>query len=464
MIDVLLKVEHLSKCFKIYAKSWDRAREWVSLRRRKYHQDFWALQDISFEIRKGDFFGIIGENGSGKSTLLKIITGILTASSGNVECNGRILSLLELGRDFNFELTGRQNVVLSSELLGFSPDYLKNRLTDIQEFAELGEFFDRPMKLYSSGMKSRLAFALFAFLDCDLLILDEVLAVGDIFFQQKCFARLEQLIEQQTTIVLVTHNMDTVQQYCDQIVLLHRGQNIFQGEPRLGITEYNKLHHQSNIQSTISDQITPSNTLNRNSIVDFANLESVENWPDDTVFNLFSSPTDTDYPLVRYAICDHAGNAKNVFFIGETAYIFAEFLPKITIASPSIGLNFFNRFNVKVYGKASHLQAITAPPLVSAGNSIQFAQTLKLDVQADQYVLGFFLLTLPPTVYQCLDSLSRSEVTEQAQICAVYDQVTSIIVREKQRLTQDSHMGLCNLPGVLQLSICSAPEPSEPDN
>ncbi|MEH1934147.1 MAG: ABC transporter ATP-binding protein, partial [Nostoc sp.] len=205
--DIILQVNNLSKCFKIYPNPWHRAREWLSLGNNTYHQPFWSLKDVSFTVRKGDFFGIVGENGAGKSTLLKIITGVLKPTSGSYQLNGKVLSLLELGTDFNPELSGRGNAIYSAELLGFPQGYVQEQLKQIEDFSELGDFFDRPMKLYSSGMKTRLAFSLFAFLECDVLILDEVLAVGDIFFQQKCYARLEELIAKQITIILVTHQL-----------------------------------------------------------------------------------------------------------------------------------------------------------------------------------------------------------------------------------------------------------------
>ena len=226
MNEIVLQVENLGKCFKIYRNPWDRAREWISPKKCSYHQSFWSLRNVSFEVRRGEFLGIIGENGAGKSTLLKIITGVLKPTEGSYRLNGKVLSLLELGTDFNFELSGRSNAIYSAELLGFPPGYVQSRLAAIEAFSELGEFFDRPMKIYSSGMKARLAFSLFSFLECDVLILDEVLAVGDIFFQQKCYARLEELIKQQVTIILVTHQLDTVQQYCKEAILLHQGKKL----------------------------------------------------------------------------------------------------------------------------------------------------------------------------------------------------------------------------------------------
>ncbi|MBW4695445.1 MAG: ATP-binding cassette domain-containing protein, partial [Lyngbya sp. HA4199-MV5] len=163
MSDIVLQVESLGKCFKIYRNPWDRAREWISPRQ-QYHQPFWSLRHVSFAVRRGEFLGIMGENGAGKSTLLKIITGVLKPTEGSYRLEGKVLSLLELGTDFNFELSGRANAIYSAELLGFPPGFVQSRLQEIEAFSELGEFFDRPMKLYSSGMKARLAFSLFAFL------------------------------------------------------------------------------------------------------------------------------------------------------------------------------------------------------------------------------------------------------------------------------------------------------------
>lgn len=455
MSETVLRVENLGKCFKIYRNPWDRAREWVSWRDCTYHTPFWAFRNISFEVKRGEFLGIIGENGAGKSTLLKIITGILKPTEGTYQLNGRVLSLLELGRDFNFELSGRANALYSAELLGFPPGYVQSRLAEIEAFSELGEFFDRPMKLYSSGMKSRLAFSLFAFLDCDVLILDEVLAVGDIFFQQKCYARMETLIEKQTTIILVTHQLAAVQQYCNEVVLLHQGQKIFQGEPRQGILQFYQLRQQQSAVPRPKSEPKPAPSPPPE-VQDFF-------WPTDencVVFedakadNADEAETAESYAacLTRYAMCNQDGKFTAVFQAGEQAYLCCEFkLTEPIEGVPIVALTITNQFNVLVHGQSSHQQNAIAPDSVAQGDTIRFCRRIDLNIAPGQYVLGFALCSLSPALYACLGELPWAEINNQIKICQIYDQVGAFHIKPLN--TGHTHYGLCDLPGEGKLQV-----------
>lgn len=200
-----ITVRNLTKVYHLYDRPMDRVKEALHPFRRQYHHDFPALQDVSFEIRRGQTVAVIGRNGSGKSTLLKLITGVLTPTSGSVAVKGRISALLELGAGFNPELTGIQNIFLYGSVIGYAREEMKRRLDDIIAFAEIGEFVEQPVKLYSTGMFARLAFATYIHVDPDILIVDEVLAVGDIRFQLKCRDKLQELRDRGTTILYVTH-------------------------------------------------------------------------------------------------------------------------------------------------------------------------------------------------------------------------------------------------------------------
>jgi lipopolysaccharide transport system ATP-binding protein len=218
-----IKVEGLSKCYQIYPKPRDRLLQMLSRGRRQYYRDFWALREVSFTVDRGETVGIIGRNGSGKSTLLQMICGTLRPTSGTVKTRGRIAALLELGAGFNPEFTGRQNAVLNAQILGLSPNEIEERLDDIEAFADIGAFFDQPVKTYSSGMYVRVAFAVQACIDPDILVVDEALAVGDEKFQRKCYGRLEQLRLGGTSILLVTHSTTAIERFCQRAVLLHQG-------------------------------------------------------------------------------------------------------------------------------------------------------------------------------------------------------------------------------------------------
>lgn len=239
--DVAIKVENLTKDYKLYPTRVDRLKEALSPIRRKYHHDFHALHDVSFEIKKGETVGIIGRNGSGKSTLLKIITGVLTPTSGNVTVNGRISALLELGAGFNPELTGMENVYFNCMLKGYSREEVDSKLDAILSFADIGEFIEQPVKTYSSGMFIRLAFAVEAYVDPDIFIVDEALAVGDEAFQRKCFARIHAIQEKGATILFVSHSPSMIVDLCSRAILFDQGELLVAGTPKLIVAKYQKL-------------------------------------------------------------------------------------------------------------------------------------------------------------------------------------------------------------------------------
>lgn len=241
----MVSVRDLSKRFKLYANPWHRALEWVTLGRVVRHDEFWALRDVSLDVRRGECLGIIGVNGAGKSTLLKILSRTLHPTHGTFEVKGRLVSLLELGTGFHVDLTGRQNLYQSAALLGFPESYIRTRLAEILDFAEIGEFIDQPVRRYSSGMFVRLAFSLFAHLEPDVYIVDEALAVGDVFFQQKCFRRFAELKAAGCTILFVTHDMAAISHLCDRALLLSGGKVVADGDPMSVVHDYFALSGQT---------------------------------------------------------------------------------------------------------------------------------------------------------------------------------------------------------------------------
>jgi lipopolysaccharide transport system ATP-binding protein len=235
----MIRVLGLGKKFKLYPRPWGRMTEWLTLGRAVRHDDFWALRDVSFTVRRGESLGVIGVNGSGKSTLLKILSGALYPTEGMFNITGRVLSLLELGTGLNPELTGRQNVINSSRLLAFPPGYASERMPQIEAFAELPDgFFDRPVKLYSSGMLVRLVFSMFACFDPDVFVIDEALSVGDVFFQQKCARRLAEMKAAGVTMLFVSHDLAAVEALCDRVLVLHHGRVEHDGDKKTGIRVY----------------------------------------------------------------------------------------------------------------------------------------------------------------------------------------------------------------------------------
>ena len=247
--EIAVKVENLSKCYHIYGNPRDRLKQMVYPRvqtifnreRKQYYREFWALKDVSFEINKGETFGIIGRNGSGKSTLLQMICNTLNPSAGNIYSDGRIAALLELGAGFNPEFTGRENVYMNATVLGLSTDEIDACYDDIASFADIDEFIDQPVKTYSSGMYVRLAFAVAINVKPQILVVDEALAVGDEPFQRKCYSRIEKIRDSGATIILVTHAAANITQMCSRALVLDHGRRVFMGNPKAAIEGYHRL-------------------------------------------------------------------------------------------------------------------------------------------------------------------------------------------------------------------------------
>ena len=237
--DIAIRVQSLSKCYGIYANPRDRLKQFILPRLQRligqapkqYFREFWALKDVSFEIKKGETVGIIGRNGSGKSTLLQMICGTLSPTSGSIQTNGRIAALLELGSGFNPEFTGSENVYMNASVLGLSNDEIDTRFDDIVAFADIGDFIEQPVKTYSSGMMVRLAFAVIAHVDADILVVDEALAVGDAFFTQKCMRFLRNFMKT-GTVLFVSHDTGSIKNLCNCAVWLEKGQVIQEGAPK----------------------------------------------------------------------------------------------------------------------------------------------------------------------------------------------------------------------------------------
>lgn len=256
--EVTIRVENLSKCYHIYNKPQDRLLQMLFRGRRQYFREFWALRDVSFEVKKGETVGIIGRNGSGKSTLLQMICGTLNPTTGNIMVKGRIAALLELGAGFNPEFTGRENVYLNGAILGLSPEEINERYDKIVAFAEIGEFINQPVKVYSSGMFVRLAFAIQANIEPEILVVDEALAVGDVYFVHKCMHRFHQLREAGTTILFVSHDATAIKTICNHAIWLDEGKLAGKGKASLVVDQY------------------LSSVVNQRIVSNFENLEAVK--------------------------------------------------------------------------------------------------------------------------------------------------------------------------------------------
>jgi lipopolysaccharide transport system ATP-binding protein len=236
-----IKASNLGKCYRVFSSPRARLAQGLFRGKRQFYQPFWALQDVSFELKAGRTLGVVGRNGSGKSTLLQLLCNTLTPTTGQVECHGRIAALLELGSGFNPEFTGLENVFLNASLLGLSQRETEDRLDAILAFADIGTFVQQPVKTYSSGMALRLAFAVQANIEPDLLVVDEALAVGDEYFQRKCFNHISRLRDRGTAILLVTHSCPQILKHCDEALLLDHGRLLLHDTPKTVVTAYQRL-------------------------------------------------------------------------------------------------------------------------------------------------------------------------------------------------------------------------------
>ncbi len=274
--DIVIKLNGLSKVYNLYRRKEDRLKEALHPRRKKYHREFYALNGVDLEIGRGESVGILGMNGAGKSTLLKAITRVITPTSGSVQVDGQISALLELGSGFNPEFSGYENVFFYGALMGFTEKQMNEKIDEILEFADIGEYIYQPLKTYSSGMKSRLAFAVATSIEPDILILDEVLSVGDMFFQAKCTLRMQNMIKSQnTTVLFVSHNINAVKAICERSILLEGGKVVMDGNTQDVVNEYFKkkvTSRQTVIQSQIAE--TDIHIDKHSSIIDY--MEGVE--------------------------------------------------------------------------------------------------------------------------------------------------------------------------------------------
>lgn len=236
-----IQVKDVSKLYKLYDKPSYRIRDALGLTRKKLYREHYALHHMSFQVKKGETVGLIGTNGAGKSTILKVITGVLNPSEGEVVINGRISALLELGAGFNMEYTGIENIYLNGTMIGFSKEEIDRRMDSILKFADIGDFVYQPVKTYSSGMFVRLAFAVAINIDPEILIVDEALSVGDVFFQAKCYKKFEDFKKEGKTILFVSHDLGSISRYCDRVILLNKGVKLSEGKPKDMIDLYKKV-------------------------------------------------------------------------------------------------------------------------------------------------------------------------------------------------------------------------------
>jgi len=318
MLDTVISVNDVSKLYKLYKSPKSRLKEAIHPFGKKYHREFYALKNISLDILKGESVGIIGKNGAGKSTLLKIITGVISPSSGSVCVKGKVSALLELGAGFNPEFTGIQNIYFYCSILGYSKKEIDSMLEDILSFADIGEFISQPLKTYSSGMKSRLGFAVAIVVDPDIMIVDEALSVGDIGFRMKCYSKFTEIIEKGKTLLFVTHSMDSIIKYCSRSIVINNGEIVAAGDSREMVDFYKKIITKSDDEKKVADI--------KNSNYGWKNGFSINAGHDD--YGIMSAE------IIDFGIFDDKNNPTTCFGSDETVEIRIKIKANKTINNP----------------------------------------------------------------------------------------------------------------------------------
>lgn len=418
-----IEVQDVTKVYRLYDKPIDRLKESLNLTHKNYHRDFFALNQISFCVKKGETVGIIGTNGSGKSTILKIITGVLTPTTGTVKVEGVISALLELGAGFNMDYTGIENIYMNGTMMGFSRKEMDAKLQDILDFADIGDFVYQPVKTYSSGMFVRLAFALAINVEPEILIVDEALSVGDVFFQSKCYRRMEEIRKNGTTILMVTHDMGSIIKYCDRVVLLNRGSFVAEGKPGQMVDLYKKIL--ANQMDGLEADLQEMN--------DFSGVDQEAGA--DAGFGgglmkdkLTINPNRTEYgdgraEIYDLGLFDERGNLTNLLLKGERFTIKERIRFHADLQSPIFTYTIKDKKGADLTGTNTMYEGADIKP-VKSGDGYEVSFTQKMTLQGGEYLLSMSCTGFEQgehVVYHRLYDVANITVISNKNTVGIYD-------------------------------------------
>jgi len=349
-----IHIHNLGKKYKRYSNRWSRLAEWVSLGRMGGHTDHWALKDITFEVKAGESIGVIGQNGAGKSTLLKILTGTTQLTEGSIAVEGRIAAILELGMGFHPDFTGRQNAVLSCRMAGLTAEEVQACLPEIRIFSELGDYFDQPLRVYSTGMQMRLAFSCATIVRPDILIVDEALAVGDVYFQHKCTERIRTITEGGATLLIVSHDPSAIKSLCRRALLLDEGRMLHEGDPDTVLDYYNGMIARKTKDQEIRQVEDGLGGKTTRSGSGEANIKSVE-------------------------MTDATGKPARAFCVGDIAKLKIRIGFEAAVENPTIGFDIRDRLGNDIFGTNTfHLDAPLQSYRTGDSLGVEFSITLNL--------------------------------------------------------------------------------------
>ena len=415
-----IEIKNLSKMYRLYNKPSDRLKDSLGFGKKKRYREHYALRDVSFDVREGECVGIIGTNGSGKSTILKIITGVLAPTAGEVSVHGRISALLELGAGFNPEYSGLENVYLNGTMLGFSQNEINERLDEILSFADIGDFIHQPVKTYSSGMFVRLAFAVAINIDPEILVVDEALSVGDVFFQAKCYHKFEEFKKQGKTILFVSHDLSSITKYCDRAILLNKGHKLFEGTPKEAVDMYKRV---------LVNQLDDDDEENGKTLWEHDGGETL--WRSTLPIN----PEVLEYgskkaEIVDFAFVDNTGRYSNVIEKGSEMTVKMKVLFHEDIAEPIFAFSFKNLLGIELCGTNTMFEKIEITPK-KAGDVQIISFKQKMDLQGGEYLLSLGCTGYPHgefTVYHRLYDVCNLTVVSTKNTVGYYDMNSEITV------------------------------------
>ena len=442
----IIEVKDVTKIYRLYDKPIDRLKESLSINKKCLHRDFYALKNVSFEVEKGQSCGIIGTNGSGKSTILKIITGVLTKTEGYVKADGKISALLELGAGFNSEYTGIENIYMNGTMMGFSKKEMDERLPAILEFADIGDFVYQPVKSYSSGMFVRLAFALSINVDPEILIVDEALSVGDVFFQAKCYHRMDELRAKGTTILMVTHDMGSVMKYCDKVVLLNKGEKVAEGRPGEMVDLYKKIlaGQYDQLSDMLSERAEKKDGAKENLTSEkqpeggaLTGAEAIAGKEEDARSEaakhlmrdeMTINPNVNEYgdgraEIYDFGIEDQNGRLTNLVLKGETFTIRERIRFFDSIEAPIFTFTIRDKKGNDLTGTNTMFEGADIKP-VKAGDRYEVSFTQKMNLQGGEYLISMSCTGFEQgehTVYHRLYDLLNITVISNKNTVGVYD-------------------------------------------
>ena len=460
----IISVDQVSKVYRLYDKPIDRLLESISLRKKSYHKDFYALRDISFSVGRGEAVGIIGTNGSGKSTMLKIITGVLSATTGKVESRGSICALLELGAGFNQDYTGIENIYMNGTMMGFSKAEMDEKLPAILEFADIGDFVYQPVKSYSSGMFVRLAFALYISIDPEVLIVDEALSVGDVFFQAKCYHRMDELKRKGTTILMVTHDLGSVMKYCDRVVLFHKGEKVGEGLPGQMVDKYKKIlagkdphaeqfmeeqNFLGNVDEEAVDTAGTAGTTEKNvgtgiasGTAELASDKSAQSFQKPLGFmkdHLTLNPSSQQYgngkaEILDFGVLDKDGRPSNVLLKGEEFSIKERIVFHDDIAAPIFTFTIKDKRGMDLSGTNTLFEGKEIPA-VKKGDEYFCTFTQRMNLQGGEYLLSISCTGFEEgehTVYDRKYDITSITVLSNKNTVGIYDMESEVTLERHE--------------------------------